>query len=88
MVIRFPGRRRVGPVTKEAVFFQPPAASIGEHSKDETMTAGEPLVTRIATPVREDMSLPWLVTTVGVAWQLPLSDERVWEGCGEGGPGG
>lgn len=52
------------------------------------MTMSEPLAERITALNREDMPLPWLMTAVGVTWQLPLADKRVWEGCSESGPGG
>ncbi|MFB9679291.1 hypothetical protein [Streptosporangium vulgare] len=52
------------------------------------MTTSKPSAERITAPTREGMFLPWLTTVIGVTWQLPLFDEQVWEGCGEGGPGG
>lgn len=51
------------------------------------MTTSELSAERIVALNREGMPLPWLMAAVGVTWQLPLADERVWEGCGEGGPG-
>ncbi|MGS2641917.1 hypothetical protein [Streptosporangium sp. LJ11] len=52
------------------------------------MTTIEPPAERITASTREDMLLPWLTTAVGVTWQLPLANERVWKGCGERVPSG
>lgn len=72
----------------DIAIFRPPVARTGKHSKGETMTTSEPPAERITASTREDMPLPWLTTAVGVTWQLPLPDERVWKGCGERVPGG
>lgn len=72
----------------DIALFWPPVASVEKHSKGETMTTIEPPAERITASTREDMLLPWLTTAVGVTWQLPLANERVWKGCGERVPSG